>query len=475
MTITEKKTKLKSKKTTLTQPQLSSAAQRTLKNLNKVINKKTIEALARESKLVQRLSSKIIGFDFLTCMLLANCDAEHASLEKICDIFHSINHRIIIKPQSIMARLNSEASPRFFKMVFEKILKCQFDSFGSEIPPELLATFTKVLLQDSSSIDLNAKLSNFFKGSGGRASKASAKIDVIYDFKAKRYEQIKLTDHGEADQKLGLSVLDFLEPNDLVIRDLGYLRMDCIIKIDAMKAFFLSRFKNNTCVYLDEEDTDQLDLAEYLYEHHRGSNVVEVNVFITKSKVPVRLVAYRVPEEVSAERRRKAHATAKKQGRMLTKKSLILLDFSIFITNVSKEIWPAEVVGTIYRLRWQIELLFKSWKSGLKFDYLKGINHYRIEALLYVRMITVVIINEIYKLMDYIGRCSGKVVSMHKVYKWIKCKSRLQKILHGKLSWWEERHLVDLVSLCMSKQKRKNRKTSLEAIYEGDFYYQEVS
>lgn len=475
MTIKQKCNDFKHKKDTLTQTQLSSASQKTLKNLNKVINKKTIEELAWESQLIQRTSSKIIGFDFLTAMLIASLDTEHATLEKISDILHSINHHIKITPQSIMERLNGKAAPCFFKMIFERILKIQLDSFVSEITPELLESFIKILIQDSSSMDLNAKLSDFFKGSGGRASKACIKVDVIYDFKAKRYEQIKLTDHSEADQKLGLSILDFLTPNALIIRDLGYLRMDCIIKIDAMKAFFLSRFKNNTCVYLNNEDTDQLDLAEYLYRNHRKTNVVDEKVYITEAKVSVRLIAYRVPERVSAERRRKAHATAKKQGRTLSKKSLNLLDFSIFITNVSVEIWSSEVVGTIYRLRWQIELLYKSWKSGLKFDYLKGINRHRIESLLYVRMIIVIIINEIYKLIEYIGNCTGKVVSMHKVYNWMKCAQRLQRILNGKLSWWEERYLADLVTMCMSKQKRKIRKTSLQAIYEHDFYYQEVS
>lgn len=455
--------------------QFSIAANKTLKNLKSVINKKTVEELAWESKLIQRTSSKIMGFDFLTTMLLASLDSEHATLTKISDLFLSTTRHITITSQSIMERLNSEAAPRFFKMVFENILKKQLDAFAVQIPPKLLACFTKVLLQDSSSMDLNPKLSTFFKGSGGRASKACAKVDVIYDFKAKRFERIELTDLSVADQKLGLNILDYLVPNALVIRDLGYLRMDCIVQIDTKKAFFLSRFRNNTCVYLNKDDIEQLDFAEYLHEHHKNTNVVEVEAYITLSKVPVRVIAYRVPENISAERRRTAHATAKKQGRTLTKKSLTLLDFSIFITNVPKVIWPAEIVGTIYRLRWQIELLYKSWKSGLKIDYLKGINHHRIVSLFYVRMIMILIINEVYKLMDYIGCCTGNVVSMHKVYNWMKCAERLQRILDGKLIWWEESHLTSMVARSMSKQKRKDKKTSLQAIYEGDFYYQKAS
>jgi len=475
MILEKSSNKCNHKKTALNRVQLSSVAQKTLGNLNRVINKKTIEAFAKESKLIQRKTSKITGIHFLTSMLLASLDTEHATLEKISDILHSINHRIKITPQSIMERLNSKEASCFFKMIFEKILKTQLDNFFSDIPPKLLECFTKVLFQDSSLIDLNEKLSKFFKGSGGRASKASAKIDVIYDFKAKRFQQIKLTDRSKADQKLALDALDFLTPNSLIIRDLGYLRMDCLIKIDEIKAFFLSRLKNNTCIYLDKEDTKELDLGEYLYKNCRRNNVVEIDAYITRAKVRVRLIAYRVPEEIAAQRRRNAHLTAKRQGRTLSKKSLILLDFSIFITNVPQEIWPALVVGTIYRLRWQIELLYKSWKSILKIDYLKGINPHRINSLLYIRLIMVLITNEIYKLMNHIGFYLGKVVSMHKVYNWMKSENRLKRVLNGKFGWWEERSLASLVALCMSKQKRKTRKTSLQGINDWDFYYQEAS
>lgn len=186
MIVKDENKKIKQKKSRLTQTQLSVVTQKTLSNLNQVINKKTIEELAWESKLIQRSSSKVRGFDFLSSMLVASLDAEHSTLERISDIFHSINHRIKIKPQSIMERLNSEAAPRFFKMILKNVLKVQLDSFLSSISPDLLEKFTKILMQDSSSIDLNTKLSAFFKGSGGRASKASVKIDVIYDFKAKK-------------------------------------------------------------------------------------------------------------------------------------------------------------------------------------------------------------------------------------------------------------------------------------------------
>jgi hypothetical protein len=456
----------------ITQEACSHLSQKVLKGITQSINKMEVNHLAICSKFIQRSSSKFDGFEFLTAMLISSIDSQHATLEKLSDIFRS-QHQIRIRAQSIMERLNNETTVFFLKDIFEKLLANQFDSFTKNISPKLLARFSKILIQDSSTCDLNQKLAPVFKGSGGRASKSSIKLDVIYDFKAKRFEQIKLTDRSEADQKLGWKILNYLIPGTLVIRDLGYLRMDCIQKIVEGGAFFLSRMKNNTCVFLNETDLEQLDLAEYLHENFRKASVIDEQVYITEKKVPARLVAYRVPEEISAQRRRTAHAKAKKEGRTLSQKSLTLLDFSIFITNVPIEIWPAEVIGTIYRIRWQIELMFKNWKSRLKFDYLCGINEFRIRSLIYSRAIVVLIINEIYKLLEYVGHCANKVVSIHKVYSWLKCANRLMRIISGKLSWWEERHLDDLITTCMAHQSRK-RKTSIQAIQEEDIYYLEA-
>lgn len=449
----------------------SDITQKVLRGITESINRKVVNSLALTTKFIKRSSSKISGFEFLTAMLIASTEAEYSTLEKMSDIFRT-QYRIRIRAQSIMERLNDESTVVFLKSVFEKMLQKQLESLTQEILPKLLSSFSKILIQDSTICDLNRKLASTFKGSGGRASKASLKLDVIYDFKAKQFEHIKLTDRSEADQKLAWEILDHLEPGTLIIRDLGYLRMDCLQSIVDAGGFFLSRMKNNTCVYLNQADSVQVDLAEYLHENFRKVDVIDKRIYITAKKIPARLIAYRVPEAISAQRRRTAHAKAKKEGRTLSQRSLTLLDFTLFITNVELETWLAEVIGTIYRIRWQMELMFKDWKSRLKMDVLHGINKFRIQSLIYARAILILIVNEVYKLLEYIGHCTGKIVSIHKVYSWLRCTNRVVRILSGKLSWWEERYLSDLVTTCMAYQKRK-RKTSLQAILEEDFYYME--
>jgi hypothetical protein len=86
----------------------------------------------------------------------------------------------------------------------------------------------------------------------------------------------------------------------------------------------------------------------------------------------------------------------------------LLLSFAIFVTNAPEDMISPEIIGTVYRLRWEIELIFKRWKSQLEIDYLKGIHRERIDCLIWARLCTVIIIelivgyfkNIVYKIFD---------------------------------------------------------------------------
>jgi hypothetical protein len=79
----------------------------------------------------------------------------------------------------------------------------------------------------------------------------------------------------------------------------------------------------------------------------------------------VRLIAARVPEAVVNERRRKARAAARKRGYTPSHVHLALLAWSLFVTNVPGTVWTPATVCTAYSLRWQVALVFRSWKSDL--------------------------------------------------------------------------------------------------------------
>ena len=166
-----------------------------------------------------------------------------------------------------------------------------------------------------------------------------------------------------------------------------------------------------------------------------------------------------------AERRRKAILNAKKKGRKPSKESLNRLNFSSFVTNVPKEIWKPELVGTVYRVRWQIELMFKYWKSVMNINIMKGTRAERIQCIIYARLLSIVLITHICSYAaEYAWNVHKKELSIHKTISWLLSRfrditnnaenvlTRLERTLHR---------------LC--KQNRK-RKTTLELIDAGTGY-----
>lgn len=84
---------------------------------------------------------------------------------------------------------------------------------------------------------------------------------------------------------------------------------------------------------------------------------------------------------------------------------LAWLEWSIFITNVPQEWLTLTQVALIYRLRWQIELLFKLWKSECQIDRIAGHLRARVLCEIYAKLIAAVI-------FQYISfHCAGRIAN----------------------------------------------------------------
>jgi Transposase DDE domain len=96
-----------------------------------------------------------------------------------------------------------------------------------------------------------------------------------------------------------------------------------------------------------------------------ATRVVDRQVLVGKeAQLPCRIVIWRVPQEVADRRRQKLIATARDKGnRPPSRQRLAWCDWTIFVTNVPSDRLSPEEIGVLYRARWQIELMFKRWKS----------------------------------------------------------------------------------------------------------------
>jgi len=238
------------------------------------------------------------------------------------------------------------------------------------------------------------------------------------------------------------------------------------------KGFFLSRLNTQVSLWIREgEKFTALELPAML--GNCRDRAIEMAVCLKKKKtvVAVRLVAWRVPEEVANLRRMKLRKNARKKGRTASKRCLLLCDWSIFITNADQEKLPAAMIRTCYRVRWNVELIFKSWKSVLRIHRTNvKKNMHRLKCELYAKMILAVIVHRIHQLLNsHLWVAQKRELSLDKLWKFVDsrretlCEAAKRGI--GQLAASINGMLTTIVIVC-EKLHQKSRTTTLQKIDE---------
>ncbi|GEM_PF-5707289 len=65
--------------------------------------------------------------------------------------------------------------------------------------------------------------------------------------------------------------------------------------------------------------------------------------------------------------------------------------WNLFITNVPATVWSPKTVGIAYALRWQVELVFRGWKSGVHVAALTTTTKHSTLCYLYGRMFLILL------------------------------------------------------------------------------------
>ena len=99
-------------------------------------------------------------------------------------------------------------------------------------------------------------------------------------------------------------------------------------------------------------------------------------------------MAYRLSEERAQRHRVQLREKCRTHGRQPTQAALELAGWLILLTNAPAELLPDSAVGLLYRVRWQIELVFKQWKSVLRLDVLPSANGCRVQCEIWSRLLS---------------------------------------------------------------------------------------
>jgi hypothetical protein len=277
----------------------------------------------------------------------------------------------------------------FFRSALERALRKTVAAQASSAA--LFKRFTAVLIGDASTIALPDELAELFAGCGGSegASRAALKLQVLWDIKTGELARLHVEPGKASDTRSPVAQADEVTAGALVVCDLGYFDLGRFAALHARGAKFISRLLFGTEVF--RSDGEPLDLLARLRRLPAG--LLEQAVLLgAAARLCCRLVAIRAPQEAANRRRQRAREKAAKKGRQPTEEYLELLGWSLFVTNCSEEELTWKAVAVLYRARWQIELLFKLWKSHNRLaEHREGAAALEVLAVFYAKLLGVVL------------------------------------------------------------------------------------
>jgi hypothetical protein len=364
-----------------------------LSMLTEFFTSDTIEQTARRTGFVRR-KSKMTGKVFLALVTFGLWSNAKTTLSQLAAKMRRFGDHQAVSAEAIHQRMNPRAVAFLQDLMEQALAKVQ--ALGHPCHDGVLEYFSQVYLADSTGFGLPASLQHLFPGSGGSASVAGAKIQLVWEYQQSLFAHFALTPLNVPDQKYVDQVVALAQRGCLFIFDLGYFKINAFDWISQAGAYFLSRLNHQTNLYAgDTPGLSPLDLVKILKE--TPFDIIEKAMFIgEKERVPSRLIAVRLPDEIVNERRRVAKRKAKEKGYTPTEAHLFLLSWNLFITNVPGEVWTPETVIKAYPIRWQIELIFKSWKSHCHLAMINAKKKDSVLCYLYGRMLLVLLTYALY-------------------------------------------------------------------------------
>lgn len=335
--------------------------------INTVFNLKTLNTTARETKFVTR-QRQIKPLEFLLAFVeTLGCQAK-ANLADIHRKYQIIS-RMPINYKPFHNQIKKEKCSHFFKNILElalkewviQSLKLTSLSTGSAFP------FNKIITHDGSSFAIHAGLKDVYPGRFNKHSPAAVELHVSMDLLSSSIDYFQLTADTES-ERLHAPKPETLN-NALTLEDAGYFDRARIIEIDKQGGFIITQAACNIN-----------PIIQQAYDHDGNTlprlNNQKLKTVKLKNKtldLTVRWPGYDMDFRVIAF----WHKKKKRVG--------------FLVTNLPRETVPTNDIVELYRLRWQIELLFKELKSYCNLKKFSTQNKHIVTTLIYASFITVLL------------------------------------------------------------------------------------
>jgi IS4 transposase len=362
-----------------------------------------VESIARTTRLIVRNSAKFTADGFVIALIQAVTSGK-GSFNQLAMAL-ALNGTKPLSRQALWKRVDCNA----VSFMMEVTRSAVENRWSKEV---LIASkiFNRVILEDSSQVKLPKENNEDFPAHGnGKGETAGCKFDLAFDLLTGEPLLQSLRLATDQDKELGKDLVDLVQSNDLVLRDMGYFSVKEFMRIDNLHACWLSRMPINVQAW----DLEGRKLEDVL--RAAKGNRLDLQMEITEERYGARLIAVRATAEVAGQRRRERMEQARSKGKQATKDTLTRCDWHIIVTNVVADRMSADDLFKLYAVRWNIEIAFRAWKqSGHLVEALgRHSNLFHLQVLMLAGILQLILIMKITRLMQ--GSCRKEDFSIEKV------------------------------------------------------------
>ncbi len=251
-------------------------------------------------------------------------------------------------------------------IVFEHIM---IQTLGFNNEGNMLAEFDTIYIQDGTSFGVKDSLREVFPGRFTTIKPAAVELHVTYDLCHEMPVAISLTPDKDSEKAELPEARDLC--NCLIMADCGYPNTEYFTELQLNKGSYLMRMNKAINPFV-------IDRRKREIKKHTERPLKRVKQKLSKKKVHDFDVVFRDD---------KTNTTHRLIVRWNNEKK----EYMHLITNLPRERYTAEAILDIYRLRWQIELAFKEWKSYANLHAFDTSNESIVEGFIWFAIIAALI------------------------------------------------------------------------------------
>jgi hypothetical protein len=343
----------------------------------------TVQAnrLARRYGVVQR-QRKLSGATLAQALVLGWLHRPDATIEQLAQTAAACGKPV--RPQAIDQRFR-EPTATFFQHLLEAAVAEVVTA--EPVAIELLKRFDGVWLEDSTAIRLPTCFSRSWPASGGAngQSEAGLKLYVQLDLASGPRVGPVCVAGRQSDHRSQLA--EAVPSGGVRVADLGFFDLARLAQLDRRGVFWITRIQPHTALY--DEQGQRLNVGR-LMRGAKGPLDRRVRVG-AREHLTCRLIVTRAPASVVRKRRQRLEKDAARRSRPVSQQQRDWCRWTVVVTNIPPEQLSIHEALVLLKMRWQMELLFKRWKSLGRVGESRSANPWRMLIEIYAKLLGMLI------------------------------------------------------------------------------------